>query len=196
MSTTPFDTRQILQAPGPRPVLRLLVADPAGVVGGPLLREFAPELTVATADPGNPLAPSATETPALAWALLAMASGAPGAGAAVLARAVRAARIGPPPAHLLLCPGPFAEPTGCDGFTEVVLADVDAAALPCPVTVLLAEDLPSGGRTGHTGVAASWLRLSPDAFTVRLLGPDAWSPGPNGAVTARIVKEELRVWPA
>lgn len=196
MSTTPFDTRQVLRAPGPRPVLSLVVADPAGVVGGPLLREFAPELSVSRVGPGASLAPPATTAPALPWALLVLADGAPGAGAAVLARAVRAARTGPPPVHLLLGAGPFRGPTGHHGFTtEAVLGDVDAP-LPCPVTVLLSEELPSGGRTGFPGIAASWLRLSPDAFTVRLLGPGAFGPGPDGTVTARIVKEELRVSPA
>ncbi|MEI7031795.1 hypothetical protein [Streptomyces pratensis] len=196
MSTAFFDARQVLRAPGPRPVLRLLVADPTGAVDGPLLREFAPELTVVTAGPDDSLAAPATASPALPWALLAIANRTPGAGAALLARAVRAARGGPPPAHLLLCPGPSADPAGLDAFTEAIVEEGDAAALPCPVTVLLTESPASGGRTAHAGVTASWPRLSPDAFTVRLLGPDAWSLGPSGAVTVRIIKEELRVRPA
>ncbi|WP_406153074.1 hypothetical protein OG217_05245 [Streptomyces sp. NBC_01023] len=186
MSTASFDARQFLQAPGPRQVLRLVVADPAGAVGGLLLRELGPELAVVPAGTGDPSTAGADEAPGLPWALLAVTGGTRD-GAAVLAAAVHAARTGPPPAHLLLCPGPF---------TDGVTGGADAAPLPCPVTVLLAEDLPPVGTGDAGGAVASWLRLSPDAFTVRLLGPDAWSPGGSTAVTARVIKEELRVWPA
>lgn len=196
MSTAAFDAGQFLQAPGPRPVLRLVVADPAGTVGGPLLRELAPELVVAPAGTGGPSGAGADEAPGLPWALLAAAGGAPG-GAAALAAAVRAVRSGPPPAHLLLCPGPGPVAHDLDGDTDGFDGEADAegeavAALPCPVTVLLAEDLAPGG-TGRA--VARWRRLSPDAFTVRLLGPGAWAAG-GAAATARVIKEELRVWPA
>jgi hypothetical protein len=193
LSTAAFDARQFLQAPGARPVLRLVLADPAGTVGGPLLRELAPELVVVPAGTGAPSRAGADEASGLPWALLAAAGAAPG-GAAVLAAAVHAVRTGPPPAHLLLCPGPGPVPQSLDGDTETD-AEVDPLApLPCPVTVLLAEDLSPGG-TGRT--VAGWRRLSPDAFTVRLLGPDAWvAGGGTAATTARVIKEELRVWPA
>jgi hypothetical protein len=205
VSSAAFDARRFVQAAGPRPVLRLVVADPAGTVGSALLRELAPELVVVPAGTGAAALAGADEAPGLPWALLASAGGAPGGpggsggsgGPSVLAAAVHAARTGPPPAHLLLCPGPGPLGQGPDadlGHRHGPAGDTDAAPpLPCPVTVLLAEDLGPGG----TGAAvAAWRRLSPDAFTVRLLGPDAWGAGGSAAVTARVIKEELRVWPA
>ncbi|KIF78160.1 hypothetical protein QR77_38930 [Streptomyces sp. 150FB] len=192
MSTAAFDARQFLQAPGSRPVLRLVLADPAGTVGVPLLRELAPELVVVPAGTGALSRAGADEASGLPWALLAAAGRAPG-GAAVLAAAVHAVRTGPPPAHLLLCPGPGPVAQGLDGDTEANAEAAALAPLPCPVTVLLAEDLAPGGTDRSV---AGWRRLSPDAFTVRLLGPDAWVAGSSAATAARVIKEELRVWPA
>jgi hypothetical protein len=70
----------------------------------------------------------------------------------------------------------------------------DGDPLPCPVTLLL--DRPGGPAAGGGPGTGGWQRLSADRLTVRLLGPDAWTPGGGLAVTAQIIKEELRVWPA
>ncbi|WP_181808408.1 hypothetical protein, partial [Streptomyces shenzhenensis] len=99
---------------------------------------------------------------------------------AAVVQAVRAAQAaGTPPARVLFCPGLAHDPQ------DATVPSGDP--LPCPVTLLLTD--PDAGAVG------AWQRLSPDGFTARLLGPDAWTPGRGLPVTARLIKEELRIWP-
>ncbi|WP_380284985.1 hypothetical protein [Kitasatospora purpeofusca] len=178
------DPARFLQAPPERPVLRLVLADPAGAAEGPLTAALGPELAVEPAGP-DPAAAGAGRWPGLPWALLAVAAPGPG-GAAGLADAVRAVRAaagaGRAPAALVLCPAPDTAPPAA--------ADLAAGPLPCPVVVLV-----RGGAGAGAG-AAAWRRTAPEAFTLRLLGPDGWSGPAEAAETARTVKEELHVWPA
>ncbi|MFE6871757.1 hypothetical protein ACFVFS_35095 [Kitasatospora sp. NPDC057692] len=178
------DPARFLQAPPDRPVLRLVLADPAGAAAGPLTAALGPELAVEPAGP-DPAAAGAGRWPGLPWALLALAAPGPD-GAAVLADAVRAVReaagAGRPPAALLLCPAPDTAPP-----EEAALAE---GPLPCPVVVL------ARGGAGASAGAAAWRRAAPEAFVLRLLGADGWSGADGAAETARTVKEELRVWPA
>ncbi|MEU8551316.1 hypothetical protein AB0C81_30780 [Streptomyces roseoverticillatus] len=97
---------------------------------------------------------------------------------AVLADALRA---DPPPSHVLLWAG--------DGEPE---EDLTAAGrLSCPVTVLV----PMAAHAARTA-AHLWRGLTDEPFTVRLLPPGCPLPAACDAVSARIVKEELQVWPA
>ncbi|MET9401513.1 hypothetical protein [Kitasatospora sp. NPDC002965] len=198
----PPDPGRFLQAPAARPVLRLVLADPAGAAGGVLPAAMGPELAVeplaGPLDGAEPWSVGAGRWPLLPWALLAVAGAGPG-GAAVLADAVRAVRAagaaGRPPAGLLLCPSPDAAAPPLEAGAE---AD---GPLPCPVVVLARDgdgSGPAGTGTGGAadGAVAAWRRLAPEAFTVRLLGPAGWSDPAAAAETARTVKEELHIWPA
>ncbi|MER7487017.1 hypothetical protein ABTY20_14170 [Streptomyces sp. NPDC126497] len=178
MSTAAMDVGRFLQAPGPDPVLRLVVLDPAGVLGPALREALRPETAVLWAAPQEPLPPTSGTAEGLPWALLAVADGGPGCATlpAAVVRAVRAA--GTPPARLLFCPGPAHGPQDATALP--------GDPLPCPVTLLLTDP----------GAVGAWHRLSADGFTARLLGPDAWTPGRGLPVTARLIKEELRIWPA
>ncbi|MFB7474708.1 hypothetical protein, partial [Kitasatospora sp. NPDC056184] len=84
------DPARFLQAPPDRPVLRLVLADPAGSAAGPLTPALGPELAVEPAGQ-DPAAAGAVRWPGLPWALLAVAAPGPD-GAAVLSDAVRAVR--------------------------------------------------------------------------------------------------------
>ncbi|MET9801720.1 hypothetical protein [Streptomyces sp. NPDC006368] len=185
MSTAAMDVSRFLQVPGPDPVLRLVVLDPAGALGPALRGALRPETAVLSATPGHPLPPRSGTAEGLPWALLAVAGAGPAGETlpAAVVRAVRAARAaGAPPARVLVWPGPA--PAYGPGDAAAPSGD----PLPCPVTLLL---------TGpDTGAVGAWQRLSPDGFTVRLLGPDAWTPAGGLPVTARLLKEELRIWPA
>ncbi|GFH38234.1 hypothetical protein SCWH03_44760 [Streptomyces pacificus] len=175
-----MDLGRFLREPGPDPVLRLVVLDPVGALGPTLREALRPEAVVLPATPGEPLPPPSGTADGLPWALLAVADGSP-EGATLptaAARAVRAA--GAPPARLLFSPGPTS------GHGDAAAPSGDP--LPCPVTLLL---------TGpDTAAVGAWQRLCPDGFTARLLGPEAWTPARGLPVTARLIKEELRVWPA
>ncbi|GAA0911529.1 hypothetical protein GCM10009549_22780 [Streptomyces thermoalcalitolerans] len=164
-------------------MLRLVVLDPAGVLAPAVQKALRPEIVTLPALVHEPLPPPSETAENLPWALLAAADGSPGgaAFAAAVVQAVRAAQAaGTPPARVLFCPGPAHGPQG--------VTAPSGDLLPCPVTLLLTD--PDAGAVGV------WQRLSPDGFTVRLLGPDAWSPARGLPVTARLVKEELRIWPA
>ncbi|MEU3696624.1 hypothetical protein AB0E75_13590 [Streptomyces griseoviridis] len=178
MSTAAVDTGRFLQAPGPDPVLRLVVLDPAGVLGPGLREALRPEAAVLRAALEDPLPPPSATAGGLPWALLATADGGhEGDIAAAAVRAVQAA--GTPPSRVLF-------------HTGRTLGAGDTAApsggpLPCPVSLLLTDP--------GTGAVGAWQRLAPDGFTVRVLGSDAWTPA-GLTVTARLIKEELRIWPA
>ncbi|MFF1509649.1 hypothetical protein [Streptomyces sp. NPDC058326] len=183
MSTEAMDAGRFLRAPGPDPVLRLVVLERGDALASLLRPVLMPEAVVLPAGPGEPLPPASGTAGSLPWALLAVAAGGPEDETlpAAVVHAVRAAQAaGTPPARVLFGPGRArlagdAEPGS-------------GAPLPCPVTLLAAEP---DARTVEV-----WQRLSPDGFTVRLIGPDAWAQDRDLPVTARLIKEELRIWPA
>ncbi|GAA3009835.1 hypothetical protein [Streptomyces fulvorobeus] len=178
-----MDVSRFLRTPGPGPVLRLVVLERGGALVPVLRPVLLPEAAVLSAVPGERLPPPSGTAGGLPWALLALAAGDPEDETlpAAVVDAVRAARAaGTPPARVLFGSGRahLAGDAGVPGGDP----------LPCPVTLLSAEPDPRA--------VEAWQRLSPDGFTVRLLGPDAWAPDRGLPVTARLIKEELRVWPA
>ncbi|MFH8787125.1 hypothetical protein [Streptomyces roseoverticillatus] len=99
---------------------------------------------------------------------------------AVLAGALRA---DPPPSHVLLWAG--------DREPEEDCAAVAAGRLSCPVTVLVPMAAHAARAAAHR-----WRGLTDGPFTVRLLPPGCPLPAACDAVSARLIKEELQVWPA
>lgn len=118
------------------------------------------------------------------WAVFADATSV----ATALSWTVAAAVLAGPPVHIFLCPraaGPPGELTG-------VLADLGWS---CPVTSLLVADQLEA--RGIAGAAA--LTCQPTGwqeFTVRLIPSAGGFPQTLDAFAARVIKEELRVWPA
>ncbi|WP_424888827.1 hypothetical protein [Streptomyces sp. XH2] len=99
---------------------------------------------------------------------------------AVLADALRA---DPPPSHVLLWTG--------DREPEEDCATAAAGRLSCPVTVLV----PRAAHAPRTA-AHRWRGLTGGPFTVRFLPSDCPLPAACDAGSARLIKEELQVWPA
>ncbi|MGK5547684.1 hypothetical protein ACSNOH_23535 [Streptomyces sp. URMC 127] len=97
---------------------------------------------------------------------------------AVPAAAVRA---DPPLSHVLLWAGDRQPEENCGA----------AGRLSCPVTVLV----PMAARAARA-CAHRWRGLTDGPFTVRLLPPGCPLPAACDAESARLIKEELQVWPA
>ncbi|WKU48920.1 hypothetical protein Q3V23_35350 [Streptomyces sp. VNUA116] len=97
---------------------------------------------------------------------------------AVLAGALRA---DPPPSHVLLWAGDREPEEDCGA----------AGRRSCPVTVLV----PMGAHAARAA-AHRWRGLTDGPFTVRFLPPGCPLPAACDEVSARLIKEELQVWPA
>ncbi|MFC5719515.1 hypothetical protein ACFP1Z_04850 [Streptomyces gamaensis] len=158
---------------GPVPAARLVRVCPGPDRTGSWRRHLAPEVAVHEGLGAVPV-PGADSLP---WALFAPVDARLAEAGAALGRAGDAGR---PAAHVLLYAGPDAHlPRLPGGFG-------------CPVTVLVA----ASARDRCLAEAGSWRALAAAEFTVRLLTASSPLPGACDAEAARVVKEELRLWPA
>ncbi|MET9415889.1 hypothetical protein ABZY03_17255 [Streptomyces klenkii] len=156
------------------PVARLVVVAgrPAGEGAESWRRALAPEVTVGQGPEGLAGSPGDVLPRALFTTGDRVGS--------VLADAVRA---DPPPTHVLLWAGDREAEGGWEAGA--------AGRLSCPVTVLVPMDADAARAAAHR-----WRGLTDGPFTVRFLPPGCPLPAACDAVSARLIKEELQVWPA
>ncbi|MGW2600556.1 hypothetical protein [Streptomyces klenkii] len=156
------------------PVARLVVVAGRAAThdSGPWSQALAPEVTVDQGPEGLAGPPG----DALPRALFTTGDRV----GSVLADAVRA---DPPPTHVLLWAGDREPEEGREAAV--------AGRLSCPVTVLVPMDADAARAAAHR-----WRGLTDGPFTVRFLPPGCPLPAACDAVSARLIKEELQVWPA